>query len=90
MAEAGSVGNVDEAQQMMKQVETMRAEREVIKTEIAEKPEEKILVVSHYVSRCWIYLVKSVSKEWGNLIAVSFSFPIEPLRGATEFCNSRR
>ena len=46
MAEAGSVGNVDEAQEMMKQVETMRQERETIKSAKVEEPGRKIFLVS--------------------------------------------
>lgn len=46
MAEAGSVGNVDEAQEMMKQVETMRQERETLKAARTEDPQKKVFLVS--------------------------------------------
>ena len=46
MAEAGSVGNVDEAQEMMKQVETMRQERETLKATRTEDPQKKVFLVS--------------------------------------------
>ena len=47
MAEAGSVGNVDEAQEMMKQVETMRQERETLKATRNEDPQKKVFLVSN-------------------------------------------
>jgi len=49
MAEAGSVGNVDEAQEMMKQVETMRQERETLKATRNEDPQKKVFLVKQNV-----------------------------------------
>ena len=46
MAQAGSEGNVDEAQSMMKQVEQLRQEREVIKNSKNEDPANKVFLVS--------------------------------------------
>ena len=47
MAEAGSGGNVDEAPEMMKQVETMRQERETLKATRNEDPQKKVFLVSN-------------------------------------------
>ena len=46
MAEAGSEGNVDEAQAMMRQVEAMRQEREAIKASRNDDPQKKVFLVS--------------------------------------------
>ena len=59
MAEAGSVGNVDEAQEMMKQVETMRQERETIKSAKVEEPGRKVFLVSYELSCLYLINVKN-------------------------------